>query len=467
MHVLFAAAELAPLVKVGGLGEAACGLLRCLRASGHRVDVVVPDYGPSERELDPTPPRPVAVPAWAGPASVRTFSLDGFGAVHAIDVPGMRRHHPYMHIGTGEGWADNDRRFFAFSAAVSALAHELRPDVVHLNDWHTATALASLDPSIPTVFTIHNLAYQGWADRGWLDALGPRRDAFLFAGDCNPMAGAIRLAHRIVAVSPNYATEIQRPEHGEGLDALLVQHAGKVVGIRNGIDTERWNPALDELLPANFSVTEPAGREICNKELRLLTGFDQDDQPVIGVVARMVAQKGIDVALDLAPLLAHMPAHMVLIGDGDPALTAMARAAADRHPDRVWFSPYSDYAAHLVVAGSDLMLIPSRFEPCGLTQMESMAYGTVPVVTGVGGLRDTVVDADTHPGRGTGFVADAVDRLHVVDALHRALRASRNRRRWGAIRRRGMQIDWSWQQPGAGHIAVYDEVAAELAAGGA
>ncbi len=460
MHLLFAAAELAPLVKVGGLGEAACGLVRSIRELGHRVDVVIPDYGPSELELDGGLAVRLDVPAWAGPAFVRRFELNGIGEVHAIDVPGIRRHHPYVHVGTGLGWADNDRRFFAFSRAVSALAELLRPDVVHLNDWHCAAALASLEESVPTVFTVHNLAYQGWANHGWLDALGPRSHAFGFGGDCNPMAGALRLADRIVAVSPTYAAEIRLPGHGEGLHELLSARDEALVGIRNGIDTERWNPATDELLPANYRPSELAGRDICHKELRRLAGFDGDDEPVIGVVARMVAQKGIDVALQLVPLLATMPAHLVIVGDGDPAVIDQAQRYAARYPDRVWYAPYSDLVAHLVVAGADVMLMPSRFEPCGLTQMEAMAYGTVPVVNGVGGLRDTVIDADAQPHGGNGFVADVADPVHLLDALHRALRASRNRRRWQGIQRRGMQADWSWQQPAATHLALYDELLA-------
>ena len=225
MHVLFAAAELAPWAKVGGLGEAACGLVRALRDDGVRVDVIVPDYGPTTAARNPvTAPSALPVPAWARPASVRTFDVDGFGPVHAVSVPGMARHHPYVHVATGEGWADNDRRFFGFSLAVAAVAAVLQPDVVHLNDWHTATALAALDPAVPTVFTIHNLAYQGWADRRWLTALGPRAAAFEHRGDCNPMAGAIRLADAVVAVSPTYAAEIGRPEGGEGLDQIGRAH---------------------------------------------------------------------------------------------------------------------------------------------------------------------------------------------------------------------------------------------------
>jgi len=226
VHVLYATAELAPLVKVGGLGEASCGLLRALHAAGHRVDIVLPDYGPAAAPYPAAETRPLALPAWASPATVGSFELDGVGTVHRVAVPGMARHHPYVHQATGEGWADNDRRFFAFSAAVAALAEAMRPDVVHLNDWHTATAAAWLDAAVPTVFTVHNLSYQGWAEAGWLDALGPRAAAFAHRDATNPMAGAVRLADRVVAVSPTYAAEICRPATGEGLDELLADLGG-------------------------------------------------------------------------------------------------------------------------------------------------------------------------------------------------------------------------------------------------
>lgn len=461
--MVFATAELAPLVKVGGLGEAACGLVRALRAAGHHVDVVVPDYGPSPLEWDGTAPEPVDVPAWVGGASVRRFELDGIGAVHAVAVPGMARPHPYVEPGTGAGWADNDRRFFGFSAAVTALAHRWQPDVVHLNDWHTATALASLDPVLPTVFTIHNLAYQGWADAGWGLALGPRAGAFHHEGACNPMAGAIRLADRVVAVSPAYAAEIRRPELGEGLHDLLAARRDELVGILNGIDTGRWDPSADVALPATYTAADLAGRAACAAELRRRAGFEGVDGPVIGLVARMVAQKGVDVAVALTPLLPTMGARMVLVGDGDPAVSALARDAAAAQPDRVWFSPFGEDLARLVCAGSDVMLVPSRFEPCGLTQMEAMAYGAVPVVSGVGGLRDTVIDADLVPARGTGFVAATSDAMHIVDAVHRALRATRDRRRWGRIQRRGMTADWSWARPAAAHAQLYADISGAAA----
>lgn len=459
MHVVFAAAELAPLVKVGGLAEAATGLVRALRAAGHTVEVVVPDYGTAATGV--VAEEELAVPAWAGPARAATGYVPEVGPVTFVDVPGIRRHHPYVHLATGQGWADNDRRFFAFSAAVAALATARGADVVHLNDWHTAAALAfaGRESRPATVLTIHNLAHQGWADQGWLAAFGERAAAFDHDGACNPLAGAIRLADAIVAVSPTYAGEILTPALGEGLHGELAARADALVGIRNGIDTARWCPATDELLPANFTAKDLSGREICQKELRRMFGLEPNDGPLVGLVARLTAQKGVDLALGLAPLLETLPAQLVIIGDGDPALAAQARAVAERHPGTVAVGAYSDYAAHLVAGGADLMLVPSRFEPCGLTQMEAMAYGAIPVVTGVGGLADTVVDADRCPTSGTGFVAASAEPAPLIDALHRAHRAWRSNRRRVAIQRRGMTADWSWRKPAQAYAELYEALA--------
>jgi starch synthase len=294
--------------------------------------------------------------------------------------------------------------------------------------------------------------------------LGPRAHAFDDGESCNPLAGAIRLADRVIAVSPSYAAEILQPGAGAGLEAELAARSEHLTGIRNGIDTSRWSTATDELIPANFTARDLAGREVCQKELRRHVGFDgptpANRGPLIGMVARLAAQKGVDLALELVPLLETLPAQLVLIGDGDPALAAAARAVQSRHPDRFWFAPYDDVTAHLIAAGSDLMLVPSRFEPCGLTQMEAMAYGAIPVVTAVGGLRDTVIDADRSPSTGTGFVAAAPAAGPLVDALHRAVRALRTARRRSAIQRRGMLTDWSWAAPAQAHLELYESILA-------
>ncbi len=271
------------------------------------------------------------------------------------------------------------------------------------------------------------------------------------------MAGAFRLADRLVAVSKTYADEILGPHAGHGLEGIVAERPDALRGIRNGIDIESWNPADDPALPMGFSATDLAGKDVCRDELARRTGLEDATGPIIGMVCRLAHQKGVDLAMGLAPFLESARARLVLIGDGDPSLLALARQTAHRHPGRVAVvDSYSNDMAHLVVAGSDLLLVPSRFEPCGLTQMQAMRCGTLPIVTAVGGLRDTVIDADLDRQLGTGFVARSADALELLDAVHRAVRAWTSPRRRAAIQRRGMATDWSWVGPAKAYRSVYD-----------
>jgi starch synthase len=454
MRVLFATAELSPLARVGGLAEASSGLTRALRDLGVDVNVVLPDYGGVALEdefvfdLD--------VPAWAGPARARHGVAEGFGRVTLVDVPGIARPHPYLDPATGEGWPDNDARFFRFSAAVAALVAAEQPDLLHCNDWHTAPVLGLAYRRPPAAFTIHTLGYQGWAPRRWRDVLVRDQAAFDWYDGVNPLAGALRLADLVVAVSPNYAREILTPEAGMGMHEILAARGSRLVGIRNGIDTAVWNPATDVHLPTTFSATDTSGRQSCRVALAAAVGWPPDADPIVGMVTRLADQKGVDLALAMLPYLETLPARLVVLGAGDKQLAARLHAAAGAAPDRVHFREgYDDAFGHRIFAGSDLFLMPSRFEPCGLAQMQAMAYGSIPVVTDVGGLHDTVCDDDRQRGEGTGFVAATVDATAVLDALHRGVRALRQPSRRKAMQRRGMTRDWSWTAPAHEHLAHY------------
>jgi starch synthase len=458
-----ASAEMAPFCRVGGLADATTGLATTLARLGCEVIVAIPRHerwpsieGPNTLSLDVEP--------WAGPAVARFGQLEERLCVAVLETPGMERPHPYNDPRTGLGWEDNDERFLAFSNAAASLALELEVDVVHVHDWHAAAATAWLAGRVPTVLSIHNLAYQGQADLGWLDRLGAHTRAFDVDGCTNPLAGGIRLADRIVAVSPTYAIETRRTALGAGLDHLLRDRGPDYVGIRNGIDVERWDPAIDPHLPVQFDALHVDGKAYVRRALCDLVGFEVDDEPIVGMVCRLVDQKGVDVALDLAEQLRGLGARLVIQGRGDPALEAAARHAAASH-DRVAYLETTDEAtAHLVVAGSDLLLVPSRFEPCGLTPMEAMRCGTIPVVTPVGGLRDTVVDASADPIRGNGFIAPATDAVGVSLALSRAVRALGDPNRRAAIRRNGMIVDWSWRTPALAYLDIYDELAFDRSA---
>lgn len=456
MRVLFASAEFTPVSTVGGLASASAGVVRALRAAGDEVVVVLPDYGgwplSGEHAID------VRVAEWIGPVRARRGLLEGVGDVVLVDVPGMARDHPYLSR-SGHGWADNDRRFFAFSAVVAALFPAVGADVLHLNDWHTATTLAHLDPLPPSVYTIHNLAYQGTADRGWLEVFPHRREAFDRGGVCNPVAGALALADTIVAVSPTYADEIRTPAAGMGLDDLLRARGDSLIGILNGIETDVWDPRSDAAIAASYSAVDLTGKDRCRDDIRVETGLDPSGDVLVGMVTRLTDQKGVDLALACVPYLGSMGAQLLVLGSGDAELARRLTDAAAGDPSRVAFvDGYDEGLSHRVFAGSDLLLMPSRFEPCGLAQMQAMRYGTIPVVTDVGGLHDTVTDADRDRTGGTGFVAASPSPLPVLDALHRAVRAVRHPGRRDAIRRRGMTADWSWAEPAARYRHAYDAI---------
>lgn len=457
VHVLFATAEFAPVASVGGLAAAAAGLVHELRRQGVTVDVVMPDYG-GVVLADESTSDLVDVPDWAMPASVRSGVHATAGALHLVTVPGMARPHPYVRP-DGTGWPDNDARFLGFSMAVAALARRWAPDVLHLNDWHTAAALADTPPSLPSVVSIHNLAYQGTTEAAWLGRIGHRAAAYERYGACNPLSGGLLLADGIVAVSPHYAREILEPAHGYGLDGVLVHRRDALVGILNGIDTDVWDPATDPLLVANYARVDDAARAANRAAVRERMGLPDSPAPLLVVVTRLVEQKGIDLALPLVPLLDRLPAQLAVLGSGEAALAAALREAATARPDTVGFvEGYDEALSHRMFAGGDLLLMPSRFEPCGLAQMQAMRYGCLPVVTAVGGLVDTVVDVDDDPKRGTGWAAARVDPVDLVDAVHRAVRGWRQARVRKGAQARGMAVDWSWRDPARRHTDLYERV---------
>lgn len=456
MRVVFASAEAAPIARVGGLAEASAGLIRSLRTIDDvELVVVLPDYG--DAVLDSETTAPLEVPEWVGEATVRTGVAPELGEVHLVSTPGMARPHPYVDE-AGNGWEDNHFRFFSFSAAIASIVERKQPDVVHLNDWHTAMTLAYIDT--PSVYTVHTLGYQGHADLDWLRTITTdRATAFDRFGDLNPAAGAIRLADKIVAVSPNYASEILDPSRGAGLHTVLGGRGSDLVGIRNGIDTSLWNPATDPHLPAPYNRSSLADKGVSTAALAKSAGWEVDDGPIIGVVSRLVEQKGIDMLLGLVPYLPRMGARLFLLGSGEERISLWARELATTHSEFLHFvDGYDLELAHQIFAGADLFCMPSRFEPCGLAQMQAMAYGTIPVVTPVGGLVDTVIDADASPKAGTGFVSVTIDGLGMLDALHRAVAAWRTKRRRTAIQKRGMAVDWSWDEPTQRHLELYRSI---------
>lgn len=458
MRIAFATAELTPIATVGGLAAAAAGLVRALRQQGHVVDLLVPDYGGIELENESV--RPLEVPAWVERAHIRSGHHPVVGDLHLLSTPKLARAHPYLRP-DGQGWPDNAERFFGFARAVASYVAETRPDVVHLNDWHTATALAALDESIPSVLSVHNLAYQGAAPLEWVTRIGPRGQHYEWWGGMNPLTGAIALADRVVAVSPSYAREILTPEGGFGIHEALGFRGDAVVGILNGIDTDIWDPATDPAVGHSFDRHNLIAREAAREALRVRLGFPCDATLLATVVTRLTDQKGIDLLLPLIPALAEIPLRLGILGSGDAALVDQLRAAAEAHGS--WFTfieGYDEKLSHQMFAGADLYLMPSRFEPCGLTQMQAMRYGAVPVVTPVGGLIDTVRDLDLDPRRGTGVVASATTPVAIAAAVFRAARRLSHTRRRATVQRRIMAVDWSWDGPAQKYAQIYRDLLA-------
>ena len=463
MHVLFATAEMQPIVSTGGLGAASAGLVGALRRAGHEVDVVLPDYGAysfaGEERVE------LEVPEWVGSAWIRVGDHPELGRVHLVHVPSIERPHPYVDPDTGLGWRDNDHRFFGWSRAVASWAALSRPDVVHVNDWHAATVLGHLEDGQRSVLSIHNLAHQGWADVGWEPLLGrrpARSTLYVKDGAVNALAGAIALADRVVTVSPNYAQEIRTHAGGHGLDVALVARGAALVGILNGIDTDDWNPATDPFLPANYGSARADVASVqaakAQNQAALCAEMNLADGPgpLIVSVSRFDHQKGIDLLLELARVMSTLPVRLALLGSGDHSLESWARSVAERSGTTVAFRHgYDNALAHLMFGAGDLTIIPSRFEPCGLTQMQAMRYGTLPIVTDVGGLHDTVVDADANEASGTGVVAHGVDQVALVDGLHRGVRLWNDRGRRADAIGRGMSVDWSWETPARRYAELY------------
>ncbi len=455
MRILFATAELAPPVKVGGLADASAGLVGALRNKGVEVDIVLPDYG--ELPLESAERQELSVPRWAGPAIVRRGVLGGV-EVSLVAVPGMVRPHPYLDA-DGRAWPDNEQRFLAFSMAVAAWATITSPDVIHLNDWHTGATLGFLEDPPPSVLTIHNLAYQGATSGDWLGSFVRRPEAYDRGGETNPLAGAITLADRVITVSPTFAAESLRPETGFGLGELLAARGEDYLGHPQ---RNRHRPLESDSrshLGVNYDFDSLDRKHDVRRSLVGELGWEPNAEPLIGMVTRLTDQKGVDFALEATSILGDVSARMVLLGSGERSLADAARLAASQSGDRFVFREgYDEGLAHRIFGGSDLYLMPSRFEPSGLTQMQAMRYGSIPVVTDVGGLHDTVTDADRFPSDGNGFVAEDVSGPAICDALERAVSGWRMPSRRAEIIRRGMSRDWSWDVPAGLYIDVYQEI---------
>jgi starch synthase len=478
LNILFVVAESWPLVKTGGLADVVPALARALTELGHDVRLLMPGY----RQVEET---------FAGKAAGRFFAaLPGLDRVRLIrgelpgyGVPTWLLHCPSLYDrpggpyadAQGHEWWDNGLRFGMLGKVASMFGagrglDGWRADILHGHDWHAglAPAYASFDPAITagTVFTIHNLAYQGNFDRTLLHALdiGPEAfaaDGLEFYGHLSFLKAGLWYSDRLTTVSPNYARQAQTEEYGCGMAGVLRRRAAALTGILNGVDEDAWSPATDRFLPARYSAESLDGKARCKLELQDRFGLARGPEiPIVGMVGRMAAQKGWDLLAGAAPALLADKVQFVLVGSGDRALEAQLEDLAARHPGLVGLHVgYDEPLSHLVVAGADLFAVPSRFEPSGLTQMYSQRYGTPPVVRLTGGLADSVTEATPESiaaGTGTGFFFELADGGALTAALRKAVRLYRgNPLAWRALQANGMARDFSWRKPASVYADVY------------
>ncbi|MCA9794496.1 MAG: glycogen synthase [Candidatus Eremiobacteraeota bacterium] len=453
MKILFLAAEATPFIKVGGLGDVAGALPAALRRRGLDVRLMVPRYG----NVDPG--------KWG-----LTKVLDNFPVqmdwrreecqlLASPDGQSFFLENQYFFGSRGRAYGEDDdpERFVLFARAAIEACRYLNwwPDVIHAHDWHSAAAIRinwAAKPRSGLVFTIHNIAHQGMcANSKW-----PLLGVYNAMGHLNLMEQAIYAADVITTVSPTYANEIRTREYGFGLDSILWQRSDRLVGILNGIDTDSWNPATDDELAANYDAGHLQGKARCKAHLQKKMGLAVNaDAPLIGVVSRLDDQKGISLIVDsLGDILALTNAQLMVLGSGHDAYENAFRRATYHHPDRI--ANYIGFNAGLareVYAGSDIFLMPSSFEPCGLSQMIAMRYGTLPVARATGGLVDTVRDR-VHDD-GVGYLFGPYDKGSMLWGLGRALHDYWDRGSWEAAMRRAMSLDFSWDRSAARYQEIY------------
>jgi starch synthase len=473
MRILMVASEALPFAKTGGLADVLGSLPRALRRLGHEIDVVIPRYrgvtaGSRIGRVS------VSFGAQVTDADIFAATTDGVRMVF-IDQP-VYFDRDYLYGTGGHDYADNAERFaFLAHATLKWAATGPAYDVIHAHDWQAGLVPVLLRTAfsdhpwlgtVRAVFTIHNLAYQGIFDASWLPRLGlgwelMDIDALEFWGRISYLKGGILFSRTVTTVSPTYAREIETPEYGFGFDGILRYRSADLVGILNGIDYDQWDPARDPHLAAPYDASSLDRKRETKRALldtfKLPINDDTLARPMVGMISRMVDQKGFDLLAALADDLPRLAATYVLLGTGERRYEDLWLGMAARYPDRVGARiGFDEGLAHRVEAGSDLFLMPSRFEPCGLNQMYSLRYGTVPLVRATGGLADTVVNFNAATGEGTGFAFVEYSPQALLGTLRWALSIYQDRAQWRRIQQAGVRQDFSWDASARKYVKVYE-----------
>lgn len=481
IRILHAASELAPLIKTGGLGDVTAALPKALRRQGADARVLMPAWpGVLDKASDLGCLRnrsvgniSVALNWRAYTAKVWKAVYDGL-PIYILEQPGLFNSER-IYPDSSEPAAALPFVFLSLAAFELQWATGWAPRLYHAHDWQTAALPAAMrwhryyaretDES-RSIFTIHNIAFQGIFDPSGIEGWGFSPEAYSqldpesmeFYGRLGLMKGALIACNAVTTVSPRYSREILSPEYGSGLDGVIRARQNALHGILNGIDSDVWNPMTDRLIAKNYSITAPGGKMECRRAMMEEFGWEDDGRPVLTYIGRLAEQKGIDIMLGALAELPPERARYVIIGSGDGYYSSMLSAFAAQRGDSVRvFTDFSEGRAHMAYAGSDILLMPSRFEPCGLSQMIACAYGGVPVVRETGGLADTIFDAD-EDSCGNGFVFDDYTPDALLGAINRALSSFHKPKRWGEIVGNAMKKDFSWDTSAAEYIALYNSI---------
>jgi starch synthase len=472
LRILFAASEGLPFSKTGGLADVIEALPKALVAQGHELAVVLPRYRGIKTSMVVMPSVTIPLGSRLRFPSIADGTMLNGVRYFFVDDPGYFDRDG-IYGGSAGDFPDNAERFSEFCRATIEIAKHVWPaDVIHCHDWQTALvptllrSLYSTDPlvkDIPVIFTIHNLGYQGQFPVAVLDRAGIPPEVYHpagieYYGDVNLLKGGLVYSDYLTTVSKKYAEEIQTPEFGYGLDGVVRSRRDHVVGILNGVDYSVWNPEKDKLIAATYSAKDLTGKHICKKDLLEIFGLspEYEIRPVLGIVSRFADQKGFDLIAAIAKELMQEDIILTILGTGDRRYEELFETLANEFPGRVGVRiGYDNELAHKIEAGADMFLMPSRYEPCGLNQIYSLKYGTVPIVRATGGLDDTVESFDVQHGTGTGFKFEPYTGAALLDAVRMALHHFADERIWKRIQLNGMSKDFSWKRPATEYAKLY------------
>jgi starch synthase len=477
MHIVYAASECVPFAKTGGLADVVGALPREMARQGHQVTVYLPYYRQVQKHMTE---RRVAI------ASI-TIPFHGYNRFVTVLDGGERNGvHFYffdcpelfdregLYGAAGGEYSDNAERFGLYSRTVIEAAKQLGiPDLFHVHDWHASLvpvmlrSLYYFDPvlrCVPCLLTIHNAGHQGLFPSSIIERLDLPWEVFTvdgleFYGQANFLKGGIIYADTLSTVSPRYAQEIQTPELGTGLEGVLQKRSADLKGILNGVDYDEWNPATDGRIAAHYTPERMKGKRDCRRDLMHAFGLKSgDDTPVLGIISWLSTQKGFDLLAEIMPELMSRDLVLVVLGTGETYYEGLFRSLAEKYPGRIAVKlAYDDTMAHKIEAGADIFLMPSRYEPCGLSQIYSLKYGTVPVVHATGGLDDTIEEWDPAAQTGTGFKFYPYQPAAFMAALDRAFTTFADKAAWLALQRNGMAKDYSWREPAGEYLRLYEE----------